>query len=118
MKGVVMKWITKDGRRIPIDQLSYKHLTNIICILESKGMVSFNTWCQMIGYSEDAPDGAAMCIDNELSRLTPNEWLDVLEQEKDRRETEYEGKLIEDCNDKYVRDPHHGRYVRRQGDHY
>ena len=80
-------WLTKDGRKIAIEDLETSHLQNIILMIRRKGGVTIDEYIDCCAYvcSKDTPDGAQMCAESELSRMKPVRWLDRLEAELQKR---------------------------------
>ena len=71
-------WTTKDGREIPVNQMSDSHIANVILMMRRKPMTLMQLdYCTpMYGYlSGDPPDGAAYAVESEI-RMIDRGYMD------------------------------------------
>lgn len=75
-------WKTRDGRRIRVSKLEDGHLVRIINFLRKRALHwQFNDFMRMGHYAENAPDGAAMAVEQEMDRLVkmePDQYLSTV----------------------------------------
>jgi len=92
-------WVTRDGRKIRICDMSDGHLKNTIKMFyRSYRCYLSNCQAQLYGYlSSDPPDGAYMCAEMELANMehllydgySREEWCGDTPDLKERVEAEY-----------------------------
>ena len=80
-----MKWKCTDGRVLDHQEIETNHLRNIIGLLRRKGVVTLDEYLSCAAYAASAPDGAAMCAENELEGMRPWKGLEILEAELESR---------------------------------
>lgn len=78
-------WKTRDGRVLPIREMDTDHLRNCVNMLRRNGRVTAGELAGMFAYASDAPDGAAMTVENEIAGSWPSKKLEAMEDEIARR---------------------------------
>jgi hypothetical protein len=83
---MIPQWKTKAGNLIPINELEDDHLESIIKMIRRKGGLPVGEFFRLLAaplYSMG--DYAAMAVEMEQAQSFPSKWLDVLEDESNRR---------------------------------
>lgn len=84
-------WTTKDGRKIPIKDMSTAHIKKCICMMKNKGFIRMETFLFYLFGPEPNGDAASLAYEQEYSVVLnkiPSDYLDWLEEElKNRNET-------------------------------
>jgi len=80
-------WTTKDGKAIPISELTDDHLSNIIKMLKSKGWVHSSVWESCLCFAGSCRgDMASYAAEQELDNMRFSLLTDNIFDEYDRRE--------------------------------
>lgn len=70
-------WRTRDGEEVAVRDLEDSHLKNVAWLLQRRAAAyKVALWFDTMGYSESAPDGAAMAAESEaeaLDEMDPHE---------------------------------------------
>ena len=84
--SLIPKWKTKDGRRIPINELEDTHLDAIVRMIRGTGGLTRDEYWRLLTTALGCMgDYAAMAVETEIESSHYSPWLDVLEKEKERR---------------------------------
>ena len=69
MDTTELVWTTKDGREIPLPEMSDRHLENAHRWADRNADHLLMMAADALAYAGDAPDGAAMCAEAEADRM-------------------------------------------------
>ena len=81
-------WITRNGREIAIADLTDTHLLTIINRFYNNNFIGVNVLMAYLTGPEPSSDGAQIAHEQEYTAICdkiPTIWLDILEEEKERR---------------------------------
>jgi len=81
-------WTTKDGREIPIKDMSDRHLVNTLNMLNNKGFISHKTMMSYLSGSEPQGEMAQLAYEQECDAIFDApvcEQMDALEEELEKR---------------------------------
>lgn len=86
-----LTWKTRDGRQIPLSEMTDSHLANAIKWADRKSDGLMDMSSRASAYAADAPDGAADCAEREAETMWQqsiniDSWAKAFRREQKRRE--------------------------------
>ena len=84
----MMKWTTKDGKKIEVKKMSTSHIKNALALLKRRGFISPETLEFYFSCRWPTADGALMAFENELDSVLKSPtspFIDYFEDELTKR---------------------------------